>query len=83
MVGVAGVLAAAGERDLARVAAQVLAPAGEDDRRPAVVVEEERDEHGRVGAAVDLEGGGLPGVEQDAVQRRAQGCAAVGLSGQA
>jgi hypothetical protein len=78
-VGVLRVLAAAGERDLAGMAAQVVAPAGEDDGRRAAGVEEQRDEHGRIGAAVDVERRRLDGVEEDAVEQLTQ----VGAPGRA
>ena len=50
-----GVLPPARERDLARVAAQVVAAAGQDGVERAVAVEEQRDEDGRVRAADDVE----------------------------
>src|SRR5690606_17172252 len=62
-VGLVVVLAPAGERDLAGVAAQVVAPARED-RVQAPVGAVQRHEHGRVDAAVDVQGGRLGGVEQ-------------------
>jgi hypothetical protein len=71
-VGILGILATARERDLAWMAPEVLAPAGQDDRRLAVGVEEQRDEHGRVGAAVDVERGRLDRVEEDAFEQLAQ-----------
>jgi hypothetical protein len=71
-VGVLRVAPAAGERDLARVAAQVVAPAGQHDRRLAVGVQEQGHEHGGVGTAVDFERGGLDGVQQDPLQPAAQ-----------
>jgi hypothetical protein len=70
-VGLVVVLAPAGERDLARVAAQVLAPAGED-RVQLAAGDVERHEHGGVDAAVDVQRGGLPGVEEDRAQRLRQ-----------
>ncbi len=71
-VGILGILAAAGERDLARVATEVLAPAGQDDRRLAIRIEEQRDEYSRVGAAVDVESRRLDGIEEDAFEQLAQ-----------
>jgi hypothetical protein len=70
-VGVLGVLAAAGERDLAGVAPEVVAPPGQDDVR-LVADEEERNQDGRVGAAVDVEGRRLDRVEEDVAQAIAQ-----------
>ena len=67
-VGLVVVLAPAGERDLAGVAAQVVAAAGEDGVQLAAG-DVERDEHGGVDAAVDVERRGLPGVEEDRAQR--------------
>jgi hypothetical protein len=54
------------------MAAQVLAPAGQHDRRLAVGVKKQRDEHGCVGAAVDVERGRLDGIEEDAFEQLAQ-----------
>jgi hypothetical protein len=54
------------------MAAQVLAPACQHDRRLACCVQEQRDEDGRVGAAVDVECGRLDRVEQDAFEQLAQ-----------
>ena len=71
-VGVLGILAAARERDLARMAAQILTPAGQHDRRLARCVQEQRDEHGCVGAAVDVERGRLDRIEEDAFEQLAQ-----------
>ena len=65
-VGVLLVAPPAGKRDLAGVAAQVVAAAGEDGVHPVVVVE--RDEDGGLRAAVDLHGGRLGGVQQDRAQ---------------
>jgi hypothetical protein len=62
-VGVAGVAAPPGERDLARVAAQVRAPLGEDQPRffgPAV----ERQQDRRLGAAAAVLRERQRGVEQ-------------------
>ena len=55
-VGVLGVAASAGERDLAGVAAEVVAALGEDRVQLAVLVEVERGEDGGLGAAVDVDG---------------------------
>ena len=46
------------------MAAQVVAALGEDDAE-AAVAPEQRDEHGRVDAAVDVERRRLLGVEED------------------
>jgi hypothetical protein len=67
-VGLVVVLAAAGEGDLARVAPQVVATAGED-RVQLAAGGVEGDEHGGVDAAVDVERRGLPCVEEDRAQR--------------
>ena len=71
-VRVLRILATAGERDLAGMAPQVVAAAGQHDRRLAAGVQEQRDEHGRVGAAVDVERGGFLGIEEDAFEQCAQ-----------
>ena len=55
-VGVARVAPAAGERDLARVALEVVAALGEDEVRLAVLVEVERGQDGGLGPAVDVDG---------------------------
>ena len=55
-VRVLGVAAAAGERDLARVALEVVAALGEDGVELAALVEVERGEDGGLGAAVDVDG---------------------------
>ena len=55
-VRVLGVAAATGERDLTRVALEVVAALGEDEMRFAVLVEVERGEDGGLGAAVDVDG---------------------------
>ena len=63
-VGVVGVAAAAGERDLAGMAAEVGAALGEDQPRavgPAV----ERQQDGGVGVAADLDRPRLLGREQE------------------
>jgi hypothetical protein len=66
-VGLVVVLAAARERDLARVPAQVLAALGED-RVEGAVGDVERDEDRGVDAAVDVEARDLRGVEEDGAQ---------------
>ena len=65
---------AARERDLAGVAAQVVAAAGEDGVQAAVVLED-RHEHGGVAAAVHVHGQRLLGRDQDGGElvRRASG----------
>jgi hypothetical protein len=70
-VGVLGILPAAGKRDLAGVPAQVGPATGQDDVG-LVGGEEQRDEDGRVGAAVDVQGCGLDGVEEDLRELLAQ-----------
>ena len=67
-VGVLGVAAAAGERDLAGVALEVVAALGEDEMRLAVLVEVERGEDGGLGAAVDVDGQRGVGREQRAAE---------------
>ena len=67
-VGVLGVAAAAGERDLAGVALEVVAALGEDGVQLAGLVEVERGEHGGLGAAVDVDGQRGLGREQRAAQ---------------
>jgi hypothetical protein len=62
----AGVPAAAGERDLPGVSSQVVAPAGEDGVQGPALVLEHRHEHGRLLAAVDVHGGRLGGLEEPA-----------------
>ena len=61
--GLAGIGTAAGEGDLAGVAAEVAAPLGEDQSRPLGPAEE-RDEDGGAVAAVSMEALGLAGVEE-------------------
>ena len=58
------VLAAARERDLPGVAAQVMPAAGEDRVQRAAVVLEDRHEDGRVLAPVHVHGLGLLGIEE-------------------
>jgi hypothetical protein len=53
------------------VAPEVVAPPGQDDVR-LVADEEERNQDGRVGAAVDVEGRRLDRVEEDVAQAIAQ-----------
>ena len=67
-VGVLGVAAAAGERDLAGVALEVVAALGEDEMRLAALVEVERGEDGGLGAAVDVDGQRGVGREQRAAE---------------
>ena len=67
-VGVLGVAAPAGERDLAGVALEVVAALGEDEMRLALLVEVERGENGGLGTAVDVDGQRGVGREQRAAQ---------------
>ena len=67
-VGLVVVLASAGERDLAGVAAHVVAAPGEH-RVQLAVGDVERHEHGRVDAPVHVERRGVPGVEEHRAQR--------------
>ena len=70
----AGVAAPAREGDLARVAPEVVAAAGEDGVQAAARVGEQRDEHGGVGpAAVDLHRQRLLGREELGGQILARG----------
>jgi hypothetical protein len=52
--------------------AHIVAPPGQHDRWLASGVQEQRDEHGCVGAAVDVERGGLLRIKQDALKQLAQ-----------
>jgi hypothetical protein len=54
------------------MAAQVLPPPGQHDRRLAVTTHEQRNEHRRIGTAVNIERGRLDRVEEDAFQQLAQ-----------
>ncbi len=72
-VAVGRVLAPTRERDLARVAAQVVAAPGQDRVDGVVAVEEERHEDGRVRAAEDVEVLGPDRVEQHRPQAGGDG----------
>ena len=67
-VAVALVVAAARERDLARMATQVGAALGQH-RAQLVLVAIERDQHSRVGLAAHVERDRVLDVEQDALQK--------------
>ena len=66
-IAIGVIVAAARERDLAGVAAQIIAAAGEHGVE-LVVLQVERHEHGRIGSAADLERDRLLRCEQHARQ---------------